>query len=156
MQKNIPVVMIGYVINLYGQDGVWIFQPCDDSSIFVLDAIGNHSFFVQDMINDLGHTNLRDIFGYGQTMPLTFFDGTSEKEVKGEMKYLFCRLTINPTDVSIEAQECAYMIYQKGLRKGLSCISFSNYVTELEPLDPEIRKRYLKSFKAGSLPDWAK
>lgn len=158
LQNNVPVTIDGYLINLYGEHGVWIFQPCSDSSLSIMDAIKGQSFFVQDMTNDLGYTNLRDIYGYGVKIPVQFYDVTEKKEISGDMEYLFCRLTINPIDVPAKEHQCDYMVYYNGLKKGLSCAFFTNYVIGIEPLNPEIRKKYLQLFddKGWQLPDWVK
>lgn len=158
LQKDVPVVVEGYLINLYGEYGVWIFQPCNDSSLSIMDAIRGQSFFVQDMANDLGYTNLKDIYGFGKKLPVVFYDVKEKIEINGDMQYLFCRLTINPIDAPAKEHQCDYTVYYNGLKKGLSCTFFTNYVVDLEPLDPEIRRKYLQLFydKGWELPNWVK
>lgn len=52
LQKHVPVAIDGYLINLYGENGIWIFQPCKDKHKSLFDALDNQSFLVQDMKSD--------------------------------------------------------------------------------------------------------
>jgi hypothetical protein len=157
VRKDVPLTANGYLINLYGNYGVWIFQPCKDSSIHVLDALNGTSFFVQDMENDLFLTCLKDSRGVGKRIPLTFFDESSHTEVRDTAEYLYCRLTVVPIEVPHKEDTCAYTLKHKLQIKGLACWSLTNYVKDLEPIKNAERDLYLQILrnKKRPLPEWA-
>lgn len=126
----------GYLINLYGKNGVWIFQPILKETPFIFDSFDGRSFFVQDMVNDLGYTCLHDIYGTGKKIAVSFYDVTQKKQVKDSMEYTYCKITILPTGTlsKIKSDKCDYIFYYKDVQKGLSCIYFDNYVTAVIPI----------------------
>lgn len=144
VEKDKSFTAQGYLINIYGEYDVWIFQPCIDSNVSVLEVNSNQSFFVQDMVNDLGYTFLRDARGIGKKIPLLIYDHFSKQNVKDTIEYLYCQLTINPIDSFYKVSDCAYTVKYRNIKKELGCWSLENYVTNLVPLDPKIREKYSK------------
>ncbi|OSZ82341.1 hypothetical protein CAP35_03475 [Chitinophagaceae bacterium IBVUCB1] len=59
-KKGTSITTSGYLVNFYGEYGVWVFQPCTNRNAFVMDAMNGSSFYVQDMVNDLGLTFLSE------------------------------------------------------------------------------------------------
>jgi hypothetical protein len=153
---DVPFTAKGYLINLYGEYGVWIFQPCQDSSAYVLEALNGQSFLVQDMVNDLGYTWLMDSRGIGRTMVIPFYAQFSGKEVTDTLEYFFCRATINPLDTARRLDSCSYIINYNGKQKGLGCWSLASFVMDMEPLGSEERRRLLEVLhrKRYPKPNW--
>ncbi|MGN7784734.1 hypothetical protein ACTJIJ_09415 [Niabella sp. 22666] len=139
LKKDQPFSSKGYLINLYGENGVWIFQPCPRAKRFVLESLDSRSFLVQDMMNDLGHTYLRDIYGSGKRIAASFYDVTQKREVKDSIEYMYCKLTVHPVGMpsKFKSDKCGYIISYGEVKKGLSCIYFDNYVTAIEPINQQ-------------------
>lgn len=137
LKKNTAFSAKGYLVNLYGKNGVWVFQPCLNKKKSVLESLDNRSFFVQDMVNDLGYTCLKDVYGSGKKIAVSFYDVSQRREVKDSMEYLYCKITIHPIDIpkTIKSDKCDYILSYKDFKKGLSCIYFDNYVTAIEPIN---------------------
>jgi len=156
LQKQVPVAIDGYLINLYGEKGIWIFQPCKDKRKSLFDALDNQSFLVQDMKHDLGYTCLQDIYELAIIMHIPYGEAGSN-ELRYDIRYLYGKVTVNAADVLLKTNLCDYFLFFNGIKKGLSCMFFENYVIELEPYDSEIRKGYLQLFNDMNLPlpDWA-
>jgi hypothetical protein len=132
IKKDVPLTISGYLVNIYGEMGLWVFQPCNDSSITLADALGNQSFFVQDMINDLGYTYLRDIHNTGRKLPLTLYDHTYNKQLQDTIQYLYCSITILPKSTATPQPGCAYTLTIGNTKKSIACWSLDNYVTNLQ------------------------
>ncbi len=45
----------------------------------ILESLNCQSFFVQDMVNDLGYTCLRDVSSQGNKMIISFYDITQKR-----------------------------------------------------------------------------
>lgn len=158
-KANSPIKLKGYIINLYGENGVWVFQPCNNKNITVIGALDSQSFFVQDMINDLGYNLLSEARSIGlNSIPVNVYDISNHLEVNDTMQYMFCNVTINPLSNYKRLAECAYIILDNGNKSKFVCGAMENYVTELEPLNTDMRKKFLKYYSEHNvkLPDWSK
>lgn len=133
-KKGKSITTRGYLINFYGKYGVWVFQPCANRNTFVIDAINDQSFFVNDMVNDLGLTFLSDSKNTGKKVPVLIYDHTSKVQFTDTIEYIYCKLTIKVIDSPRKVKDCAYTIKYKQVEKELVCWSIENYVTNLEPI----------------------
>ena len=149
---NVPFTTKGYLIKLYGEFGVWIFQPCADSNKYVLDALDGRSFYVQDMPNHYGYTWLADSRSIGRRMAIPFFEQYSNNEVTDTLEYFYCRATINPLDTARKSDSCGYTVKYKGKERGLACWSLTSFVMDLEPLGPEERRRLIEVLRKKKRP----
>lgn len=136
LKKDKPFSSKGYLFNLYGANGVWIFQPCLSAKKSILESLDGRSFLVQDMTNDLGYTCLRDTYGSGKKIAVSFYDATQKREMKDSIEYIYCKVTILPIGIpsKIKSDKCDYILSYKNVQKGLSCIYFDNYVTAVVPI----------------------
>lgn len=156
ISKGSPYTANGYLINIYGKYGSWFFQPCSDSSKFVLDAIDNKIFLVQNIQNDLGYTFFEDLEGIGIQIPIVFYDNYRREKIADTLIYLYCRVVVEVIEVPSHLDTCNYTLEYK--KKKFPCIFFQNYLTDVEPLNLEMRRKYLQPFleKKWALPEWAK
>lgn len=156
VHKDVPFVSKGYIINIYGENGIWIFQPCKDSSKFILDALNGNSFFVQDMRNDLFLNWLADSRGVSNKIPIEFYDSYFHKKIKDTLSYIYCRVKINPIERSRKLDSCNYIINYKGSDHGLACWDLTSVVMDLEPLNVGQRSRFIDILneKGRAKPVW--
>lgn len=153
-----PFTATGYVMNLYGKFGVWIFQPCNDSNTNVLNAMNGKSFFVQDVENDIFQTSLIDSKGIGRKVPVMFYDSFLGKNIIDTLEYLYCNVTINPIEKYKTLDTCSYIMKNNSGNRKLACISLTSYVSSLQPMNVTERNKYLEILieKNRSLPEWSK
>ena len=151
-----PYSAKGYLINLYGKNGAWIFQPSSDSLKNIINSLNGVSFKVQNISNDLGYTFFEDLEGLGNKIKVSIYDNIEKAQKTDTLMYLYCRINLEVLEAPYRLDSCTYMLTD--LRKNLSCIFFQNYLTEVEPLDAEIRRKYLQLFNDNGwpLPHWAR
>jgi len=151
IKRDKPFVATGYLINVLGEYGMWFFQPCLDSSLSVMDALNDSSFYVQDIEADLGLTYLADSRGIGKRCSVVLY-GDVSKVQPDTMEYYYCRITLNPMELPKKSKECAYIVDFGPMKKSLGCLILSSYVSEVKPLSKDERLKYLESLRRKKLP----
>lgn len=114
----------GYLIYM---DYTWFFQPCNDSTVGVLESLNQTSFRIiagTDGYNNLLYEIEKTLSDFKVINPI--FYNRKQKEYVGELKYQFCELEysndfVNPNK---NLHPCMYEIEANGRNYGLGCFFF--------------------------------
>lgn len=136
----------------------WVFQPCEDSSISLFNALNDQSFTPGTFDADFG-VHFLPLEGIGEKAFLQYYDYQYNRKVWDTVYYFYGKMALSFNDSTLNSTRspCWFSLYHQEKVFDVGCQYRSNCIFSVEPLMERDKKVYLAYLESEGypLPKWS-